>query len=248
VTACADASGATVRPSCAGAATRAAPAGVASSRGVSFRTVSGATGSGADTWGDPLGAVFPGADSDRATSAATPWAASADPGAPGAAWWACVFGASADAPLGAGSATTFDADPFGAFLGTPTRSGDTRLLGAGARRAVGAATALRGSAARLAVGSAGAAAAALGRGSAAGGAAAGASRAGGAAAGGAATEPLDAGAPLGRGGGGANSGTSPAERAAERERTYQVTAPTSSASRNQRRRRRGGLSFAMARG
>jgi hypothetical protein len=59
---------------------------------------------------------------------------------------------------------------------------------------------------------------------------------------------LEAGAGAGRGGGGANSGTGAAERAAERERTYQVTAPTSSASRNQRRRRRGGLSFAMGRG
>ena len=52
----------------------------------------------------------------------------------------------------------------------------------------------------------------------------------------------------GRAGSGARSGASTADRAAERERTYQVTAPTSSASRNQRRRRRGGLSFAMTRG
>jgi hypothetical protein len=58
----------------------------------------------------------------------------------------------------------------------------------------------------------------------------------------------DVGAPVGRAGGGANSGASATDLGAERERTYQVTAPTSSASRNQRRRRRGGLSFAMTRG
>jgi hypothetical protein len=57
----------------------------------------------------------------------------------------------------------------------------------------------------------------------------------------------DPGAPTGRAGG-VNSGASATDLAAERERMYQVTAPVSSASRNQRRRRRGGLSFAMDRG